>query len=170
MPPQLTFGAQSLPLAQGAHWPALQTPLKQTAAAEHTLPLLTRQRLNWHFPPAQSLSRSQAAPPGALHVPAVHIIVAQSPSARQPAHLLFAQSPLAQVRSFVQSPPVSVRQSPARQAPLPQSPSTAQLTPAALLHAPAPLQASAGLSQIIASFCPAGTLVHTPVDAARSHA
>jgi hypothetical protein len=74
-------------------------------------------------------------------VGALQAIVAQSAPAAQSAHFAFTQSPLAQVRSLVQSPPVWILQSPPRQSPLAQSPSFAHAAPAAFLHIPAPLQA-----------------------------
>jgi hypothetical protein len=170
MEPQLAPGEHvtGTPV-QGPHTPPAQTPLLQSAATAQALPLSTRQRPNWHLLPAQSLSMSQAAPPGALQVGALHAPVAQSPFTAQSAHFAFTQRPLAQLRAFAQSPPVWILQIPPRQAPLAQSVSNTQEAPAAVLHIPAPSQASVAVLQLCGSFCPAGTLAHAPTEPGRLH-
>ena len=70
---QAAFPEQLALVVHCAQVPAWQYPLLQSALVLQGAVLLTRQRFNWHMPPAQSLFAWQGAPPGALQVDATHI-------------------------------------------------------------------------------------------------
>ena len=66
--------------------------------------LLSRQKLPWHRPPAQSLFASQGAPPGALQVVATHIDDLHWLPALQAVQSEPEHRPLPQAMSSVQAP------------------------------------------------------------------